>query len=99
MTIDDFEWVEEGFDTWFLVHKRHDLTIARLQAYNGWNVLVLGVHSGKDPLVIESFDAAKAIATITAINNMENFPDASNYRTRALRAGPKKIPAGVFKVD
>jgi hypothetical protein len=99
MTIDDFEWIEAGFDTWHLVHKRRDMTIARLQAFNGWNVLVLGVYSLKNPLVVESFDAAKTIATITASNNMENFPDANNYRTRALRAGPQKIPAGVFKVD
>jgi hypothetical protein len=99
MTIDDFEWVEEEFDTWLLVHKKREMTIARLQSFNGWNVIVLGVHSRKDPLVVESFDAAKAIATIAAINNMENFPDANNYRTRAIPAGPKKIPRGVFKVD
>jgi hypothetical protein len=99
MTIDDFEWVEEGFDTWFLVHKRRDMTIARLHSYNGWNVLVLGVYSRVDPLVVESFDAAKAIATVVAITNMENFPNANNYRTRALRAGPRKIPKGVFKMD
>jgi hypothetical protein len=99
VTIDDFEWVEKGFDTWLLVHKRHDMTIARLQSYEGWNVIVLGVYSRIDPLVVESFDAAKAVATITAINNMENFPDANNYRTRALRAGPQKIPRGVFKMD
>ena len=99
MTIDDFEWVEDGFDTWFLVHKQRDLTIARLHSFNGWNVFVLRVHPRDNPLVVESFDAAKAIATITAINNMENFPDANNYRTRAIPAGPKKIPRGVFKVD
>jgi len=99
MTIDDFEWVEEGFDTWFLVHKQREMTIARLQAFNGWNVIVRNVYSSNNPLVVESFDAAKAIATITAINNMENFPDANNYRTRAISAGPKKIPRGVFKVD
>jgi hypothetical protein len=99
MTIDDFEWVEDGFDTWYLVHKRYDLTAARVHSFNGWSVLVLGVYSHKNPLIVESFDAAKAIATITAINNMENFPDATNYRTRAIPAGPKKIPRGVFKVD
>jgi hypothetical protein len=99
VTIDDFEWVEEGFDTWLLVHKTREMTIAKLASFNGWNVIVLGVHSRKDPLVVESFDAAKAIATITAINNMENFPDAKTYRTRAIPAGPKKIPRGVFKVD
>jgi hypothetical protein len=99
VTIDDFEWIEEGFDMWLLVHKRHDMAIARLQSYNGWHVIVWGVYSRTDPLVVESFDAAKAIATVTAINNMENFPNANNYRTRALRAGPQKIPKGVFKVD
>jgi hypothetical protein len=99
MTIDDFEWVEEGFDTWYLVHKQRELTIAKLASFNGWNVIVLKVYTRNNPLVVESFDAAKAIATITAINNMENFPDANNYRTRAISAGPKKIPRGVFKVD
>ncbi len=99
MTIDDFEWVEEGFDTWFLVHKQREMTIARLQAFNGWNVIVLKVHSFDNPLVVESFDAAKTIATITAINNMENFPDANNYSKRIARHRPQKIPRGVFKVD
>jgi hypothetical protein len=98
MTIDDFEWVEEGFDTWFLIHKKREMTLARLQSYKGWNVLVLGVYTAKDALVVESFDAAKTIATLAATNNMENYPDATNYRTRALRAGPQKIPKGVFKL-
>lgn len=98
MTIDDFEWVEEGFDTWFLIHKQRDMTIARLQAFNGWNVVVLGVYTTQKPLVVGSFDAAKAVATITATNNMENYQDATNYRTRAVRAAPKTIPRGVFKV-
>jgi hypothetical protein len=99
MTIDDFEWVEEGFDAWLLVHKQRDLTIAKLYSFNGWNVMVLKVYSRNNPLVVESFDAAKAIATITAINNMENFPNADNYSKRASEYRPEKIPRGVFKVD
>jgi hypothetical protein len=99
MTIDDFEWVEEGFDVHVLIHKTREMTVAVVKHFNGWNVIVLKVYSRNNPLVVESFDAAKAIATITAINNMENFPDANTYRTRAIPAGPKKIPRGVFKVD
>ena len=99
MTIDDFEWIEKGFDTWYLIHKQRDLTIAKLHSFNGWNVIVLKVHSLDNPLVVESFDAAKTIATITAINNMENFPDANNYSKRIARHRPQKIPRGVFKVD
>jgi hypothetical protein len=98
MTIDDFEWVVEGFVTWHLVHKQRDMTIAGLTSFNGWHVRVLGMYSRSNPLVVESFDAAKAIATIMATTNMETYPDATNFRTRALRAGPKKIPKGIFKV-
>ena len=99
MTIDDFEWVEHGFDTWYFQHKVRDFTVARLQSFNGWNVIVSGVYTTSDPLVVDSFDAAKALATLTVANNMERIPDATNFRPRALRAGPKTIPAGVFQMD
>ena len=99
MTIDDFEWVEEGFDTWYFRHKVRDFTVARLQSFNGWNVIVSGVYTTNNPLVVDSFDAAKALATLTVANNMENYPNVNTYRTRAIPAGPQKIPKGVFRVD
>jgi hypothetical protein len=99
VTIDDFEWVEDGFDMWLLMHKQRELAVARIHSFKGWRVTVIGVYSLADPLIVESFDAAKTIATITASNNMEKYHDARNYRQRALRAGPQKIPKGVFKMD
>jgi hypothetical protein len=55
----------------------------------------------KQILNIESTDnleAAKAIAMIHVNQNMEGYPDASNYSKRTPKLRPKKIPAGVFKV-
>jgi hypothetical protein len=101
MTIDDFEWVEEGFDSYVLVHKTREMTLATIKNFNGWYIHALEPARGVAKIAehIDNFEAARVIATIYVIQNMENFPDANNYRTRALRAKPQKIPRGVFKVD
>jgi hypothetical protein len=101
MTIDDFEWVEEGFDSYALAHKTREMTIAVIKNFNGWYIHALKVPTGVAKIAehLDNFEAAKVIATIYVSQNMENFPDVKNYRTRALRAGPQKIPRGVFKVD
>jgi hypothetical protein len=101
MTIDDFEWVEESFDNHILVHKTREMTIAAIKNFNGWYIHALSVPSGVEQIAehIDNFEAAKVIAMLYVNQNMEGYPNANTYRTRALRAGPQKIPAGVFKVD
>jgi hypothetical protein len=101
MTIDDFEWVEEGFDIHLLVHKTHDLTIAVIKNFNGWYVHVRKSTSGVDEIGdgIASLEAAKVVAMIHVNQNMKGYSNVNTYRKRALSAGPQKIPKGVFKVD
>jgi hypothetical protein len=101
MTIDDFEWVEESFDNHILVHKTREMTIAAIKNFNGWYIHALAVPSGVEKIAehIDNLEAAKVIATIHVNQNMGRYPNANNYRTRAVRAAPKKIPKGVFRVD
>lgn len=100
MTLDDFEWVEDGFDVHLLIHKKHEFTVAVVKHFNGWYIQVQEA-APKRVLTIENIDnleAAKAVAAIHVNQNMGDYPDVNTYRTRAIPAGPKKIPAGVFKV-
>lgn len=100
MTIDDFEWVEEGFDSHILIHKTREMAIAVIKNFNGWYVQVL--NSPRAEQIAENIDnleTAKVIAAIHVNQHMGDYPNANTYRTRAIPAGPKKIPAGVFKVD
>jgi hypothetical protein len=101
MTIDDFEWVEEGFDSHILVHKTREMTLAAIKNFNGWYIHALKPPRGVETIAehIDNFEAAKVIAMLYVNQNMKGYPNANTYRTRALRAGPKKIPRGVFKVD
>jgi hypothetical protein len=101
MTIDDFEWVEEGFDTWYLMHKTREMTLAAVKHFNGWYIHVLKPLRGTEQIAeqVDNLEAAKAIAMIHVSPNIGDYPDANTYRKRALRAAPKKIPRGVFKVD
>jgi hypothetical protein len=101
MTIDDFEWVERGFDEYALMHKTHELTLAVIHHFGGWKLLVLIPVEGRTHIAetIDNLETAKVIAAIHVNRNMGDYPDATLYRTRALRAGPRKIPKGVFKMD
>jgi len=101
MTIDDFEWVEDGFDVHLLVHKEREMTIAAIKNFNGWYIHVLKPPSGTAQIAahIDNLEAAKVIAAIHVNQYMEGYPDVRNYRTRAIPAGPETVPAGVFKVD
>jgi hypothetical protein len=101
MTIDDFEWVEKGFDEHILIHKTRELTVAVVNHFNGWYIKVLKAQGGVilPAEHIDNLEAAKVIAMIHVNQNMEGYPNVNTYRTRALRAGPQKIPRGVFKVD
>jgi hypothetical protein len=101
MTIDDFEWVEESFDVHTLIHKNRQLTIAVVKHFNGWYIHVLKAPKGTEQIAenIDNLKAAKAIAAIHVNQYMEGYPNVSTYRPRAIPAGPKAFPKGVFKVD
>ena len=101
MTIDDFEWVEDGFDNHILIHKTRELTIAAVKHFNGWYISVLKAPKGAEQIAdaIDNLEAAKVIAVMHVNQYMERYPDVKNYRTRAIPAGPKAIPEGVFKLD
>jgi hypothetical protein len=98
MTTDDFEWVESGFDQWHFIHKTRNIAVAKVYPYNGWHIVING-SAPDEELVVESFDAAKVIATLMAAQQMERFPDVTRYGKRSTNASSKKIPRGVFKAD
>lgn len=101
MTIDDFEWLEKVFDEHILIHKSRDMVVATITHFSGWHVRVLEGDTRYTKLAehIDDLEAAKVIAVIHVNQHMEGYPNANRYRTRAVLAGPKKIPVGVFKVD
>lgn len=100
MTIDDFEWVEEGFDVYILIHKTREFTAAVIKNFNGWYIQVNTYPRGAEQVAehIDNLEAAKAIAAIHVNQYMEGYPNVKIYRTRAIPAVPKKVPKGVFKV-
>jgi len=99
MTVDDFEWVETLFDNWYLIHKKYMYACAKVSPYHGWVVVVEGQSTGDPSIVVDSLDAAKAIAAMVAAQHMEDYPDVSNYSKRTATELPKKIPRGVFKME
>jgi hypothetical protein len=105
LSLDDFEWVEEGFDTWHLMHKVYSVTIAAVLNFNGWHVKVLNDPSMREPLHVDSLDAAKAMAQIIATQYMEKYSEQyfgdtpRCMRKRVKTDGPPTFRRGVFKVD
>jgi hypothetical protein len=105
LSLDDFEWVEEGFDTWRLMHKVYSVTIAVVLNFNGWHVKVLNDPSMREPLHVDSLDAAKAMAQIIATQYMEKYSEQyfgdtpRSMRKRVKTDGPPTFRRGVFKVD
>lgn len=105
LSLDDFEWVEEGFDSWHLTHKSYSVTIAAIHNFNGWLVKVLDDPSMKDPLHVDTLDAAKALAQIIATQYMEKYSEQyfgstpRSLRKRVKRDGPPSIRSGVFKME
>jgi len=99
MTIDDFEWVEQGFDCYNLTHKRLDMPIATIRNFSGWTVNVWGSGKREAPLVENGLDldAAKMAAIIYATQNMERY-DAfiqkhrPAYRKRTSEYRPEAVP-------
>lgn len=101
MTLDDFEWVEDGFDYHILIHKTHELTVAVIKHFSGWYVHVLKPQMGTEVIAehIDSLEAAKTITMIHVNQYMERYPNVNNYRTRTPKPRPQAFPKGVFKVD
>lgn len=104
LSLDDFEWVEEGFDTWHLTHKDYAVPIAAIRNFNGWLLQVLFDASHKTPIEVDSFDAAKSVAAIIANQYMEKYSEhffgntPRSLRKRIKRDGPPPFRSGVFKV-
>jgi hypothetical protein len=98
MTIDDFEWREVTFDSYVFGHKTRELEVAEVRNFNGWYVRIYS--AAKRTLVlaenIPELEAAKAIAVMYISLNFEEYPDAKNYRKRAIKAGPKAFPKRVL---
>lgn len=101
MTLDDFEWVEEGFDTHILVHKEREMTIAAVKNFNGWYIHVLKPPRGTEQIAehIDNLETAKVITAIHVNQYMDGYPNVNTYRKRAIPAGPEAFPKGVFKMD
>ena len=86
------------------MHKTYAVTIAAVVNFNGWHVKVLNDPSMKDPLHIDSLDAAKALAQIIATPYMEQYSERyfgnipRSLRKRIKEDGPPSVRSGVFKV-
>ncbi len=87
--IEEYEWVEEGFDQWYLKHKQRDYAIARVCHWGGWSVQL----AEEDPLPtkVDSFEAAKTIAMINAISKFESYPNAYLYPRRTEKITSESI--------
>jgi len=101
MTLDDFEWVELGFDEHVLIHKTHELTVASIRHFGGWQLWVLTPPKGSEKVgdLINDLESAKVVAMINVSQNMKGYSDVLHYRARTPNPRPKKVPRGVFKVD
>jgi phage anti-repressor protein len=104
MTIDDFEWVEDGFDRYILVHKQVQMDIAIITNFNGWNIHVWKETRKGSPIAEATLDldAAKAIAMLYANQHIEEYRRVFHEfskRKRASEYRPEAVPKGVFRVD
>ena len=95
--IDEYEWVEESFDNWYLKHKHRDFAIARVCHFRGWMVQL----ADEDPLPmrVDSFEAAKAIAMINATTNFERFRNAYLYPRRTPKPTSESIRKRVQRME
>lgn len=103
LTLDDFEWAEDGFDRYVLQHKTIEISIAAVSHFNGWRVNVWKENRFGEPVVADALDldAAKAIALLYANQHMEEYTNVirrNSYSRRAPKPVPGKIPKGVFKL-
>jgi hypothetical protein len=95
--IDEYEWVEDGFDKWFLMHKQRDYAIALVTHFNGWTVQL--AEETPLPMTVDSFEAAKTIAMINATTNFERFKNAYYFPRRMPKPTPEEIRKRVSKMD
>ena len=99
MTIDDFEWEMYAFDTWYLMHKTYHHAIARVNHFNnGWHIVINDVSKTGDSLVVDSLDAAKVIAAISAAPHIKRMPNVKSLRKRFIYSPSGPVRRGVFKV-
>jgi hypothetical protein len=108
LTIDDFEWVERGFDTYYLMHKVYELAIAKITNFSGWTLQVSRVSTHHDPLISNGLDleATKMVAMVHVNEKMREYENALNLRIkygsvreRSENSGPQAVRAGVFRMD
>lgn len=106
MTLDDFEWVEEGFDRHVLTHKTIEMAIASVSHYNGWRVSVWKATRDGSAIAEDGLDldAGKAIAMLYANQHMKEYEDVvrktNGFKRRRVKTyRPEEVPAGVFKMD
>ena len=94
--IEEYEWVEVGFDDWRLTHKQREVAIARVAHWGGWTVQI----QGEDPLPmkVDSLDAAKTIAMINATANFERFNNAYLYPRRTEKITSESIRKRVLQM-
>ena len=95
--IEEYEWVEESFDNWYLKHKQRDVRIARVAHWGGWTVQI----QGEDPLPmkVDSLEAAKTIAMINATANFESFNNAYLYPRRVEKITSEAIRERILQMD
>jgi hypothetical protein len=100
MTLDDFEWVEDGFDVHLLVHKEREMTIAAIKNFKGWYIQVLKSPRSTEEIAehVDNLETAKVIAAINVNQYMGDYPNVNTYRKRAIPAAPKTISERIFKV-
>ena len=87
--IEEYEWVEEGFDQWYLKHKQRDYAIARVIHFNGWTVQL--ADEAPLPMNVDSLEAAKTIAMINATTDFERFKNAYYYPRRTPKPTSESI--------
>jgi hypothetical protein len=100
MTLDDFEWVEDGFDVHLLVHREREMTIAVIKNFKGWYIQVLKSPRSTEEIAehVDNLETAKVIAAINVNQYMGDYPNVNTYRKRTANPRPEAVPARVFKV-
>lgn len=94
--IDEYEWVEERFDHWYLKHKQRDFAIARVWQFGGWSIQL--AEEDPLPMKVDSLDAAKTIAKINAVSKFESYPNAYLYPRRTENITSKALQERVRRL-
>jgi hypothetical protein len=94
--IEEYEWVEKNFDSWYLTHKQRDYSIARVGHFGGWTVQL--AEEDPLPMKVNSLEAAKTIAMINAVANFERFNNAYLYPRRTPKPTSQEIRERVLQM-